>query len=105
VLPVFSCASAFSPFIQASGVGVSQECLTEYGNMKMYKAYRYVVFKLTEDLKEIKVAEKGARGEHTGTHCWVKCHVSIYVYLSRCQLLLMCLLLVVPVRRLFKNRL
>lgn len=45
----------------ASGVVVSQECLAEYGNMKMNKAYRYVVFKLSEDLKEIVVAEKGAR--------------------------------------------
>ncbi|KAG5634464.1 cofilin [Sphagnurus paluster] len=42
---------------RASGVGVNDQCLTEYQALKLKKAHKYVIFTLSKDFKEI-VVEK-----------------------------------------------
>lgn len=39
---------------------VSQECVTAYNELKLAKKYKYVVFKLSDDLREIVVEEASA---------------------------------------------
>jgi hypothetical protein len=48
----------------ASGVAVSDECKTVFQEIKLGHKYRYVIFRLTEDLKQI-VVEKKADVEST----------------------------------------
>jgi len=42
----------------ASGVSVNPECKTEFHNLKMNHAYRYIIFALSDDLKEVCVLSK-----------------------------------------------
>jgi len=39
----------------ASGVSVNQECVTAYNDIKLGHKFRYLVYALTDDLKEIRV--------------------------------------------------
>jgi len=39
----------------ASGVAVSDDCVTKYQELKLGKALRYITYKITDDLKEIVV--------------------------------------------------
>jgi len=38
-----------------SGANVSQECITAYNDLKLAKKYKYIIFKLSDDNKEIVV--------------------------------------------------
>lgn len=42
---------------QASGVSVNDVCLTDYQALKLKKTYKYIIFTLSKDFKEI-VVEK-----------------------------------------------
>jgi len=42
-------------------LSVSKHCTNEMEKMKIQKAYRYIIFKLSEDMKEILVEECGSR--------------------------------------------
>ena len=46
-------------FAQASGVKVHEDCKTEFDNMKLKHAYKYVIFRLSDDLKSIIVDSCG----------------------------------------------
>ena len=48
--------------VQASGVQVADECKMAFQDMKLGYKYRYVVFKLTDDLKRIVVETRAAPG-------------------------------------------
>ncbi|CAD8123700.1 unnamed protein product [Paramecium sonneborni] len=43
------------------GTNVSDDCVTEFNNLKLGKQYRYVIYKLDRDRNEIVVDQKGAR--------------------------------------------
>lgn len=43
----------------ASGVKVHEDCKTEFDNMKLKHAYKYVIFRLSDDLKSIIVDSCG----------------------------------------------
>eukprot|EP00019_Armaparvus_languidus_P010085 CAMPEP_0168579112 /NCGR_PEP_ID=MMETSP0420-20121227/20_1 /TAXON_ID=498008 /ORGANISM="Pessonella sp." /LENGTH=143 /DNA_ID=CAMNT_0008613001 /DNA_START=41 /DNA_END=472 /DNA_ORIENTATION=- len=43
----------------ATGVGVSDDCVTKFGELKLGHKFRYIVFKMSDDLTEI-VVEKTA---------------------------------------------
>ena len=53
---------------QASGVTIQDACQTEYEDMKLKKKYAYMIFKLTDDLKQIEIETKGDKGK-TGLLC------------------------------------
>lgn len=40
-----------------SGASVSQECVSAYNDLKLNKKYKYIIFKLSDDNKEIVVEE------------------------------------------------
>ncbi|CAG9944355.1 unnamed protein product [Clonostachys rosea f. rosea IK726] len=40
-----------------SGATVSQECITAYNDLKLSKKYKFIIFKLSDDYKEIVVEE------------------------------------------------
>jgi cofilin len=40
-----------------SGATVSQECITAYNDLKLSKKYKYIIFKLSDNWKEIVVEE------------------------------------------------
>ncbi|KAH7347735.1 cofilin/tropomyosin-type actin-binding protein [Plectosphaerella cucumerina] len=40
-----------------SGASVSQECITAYNELKLSKKFKYIIFKLSDDNKEIVVEE------------------------------------------------
>jgi hypothetical protein len=40
---------------QAARATVNQECITAYNDLKLNKRYKYVIFKLSDDSKEIVV--------------------------------------------------
>jgi len=42
-----------------SGATVSQECVTAYNDLKLNKKYKYVIYKLSDDNKEIVVETTG----------------------------------------------
>jgi len=44
----------------ASGVSVNQECVTAYNDIKLGHKFRYIVYALTDDLKEIRVLKTAA---------------------------------------------
>ena len=46
---------------------VNDECKAAFNDIKLAKIHKYVVFCLSEDLKEIKVAKKAELGEFV--HC------------------------------------
>ncbi|EFY96873.2 cofilin/tropomyosin-type actin-binding protein [Metarhizium robertsii ARSEF 23] len=39
------------------GATVSQECITAYNDLKLSKKYKYIIFKLSDDFKEIVIEE------------------------------------------------
>ncbi|KAI3552495.1 cofilin/tropomyosin-type actin-binding protein [Colletotrichum filicis] len=43
-----------------SGAQVSQECITAYNELKLSKKYKYIIYKLSDDNKEIVVEEASA---------------------------------------------
>jgi hypothetical protein len=43
-----------------SGASVSQECITAYNELKLNKKYKFIVFKLSDNNKEIVVEEASA---------------------------------------------
>ncbi|EOO04321.1 putative cofilin protein [Phaeoacremonium minimum UCRPA7] len=43
-----------------SGATVSGECVSAYNDLKLAKKYKYIIFKLSDDLKEIVVEEASA---------------------------------------------
>jgi len=44
-----------------SGIKVNTNCAHEFEKMKMQKSYRYIIFKISDDLKEIEVEECAPR--------------------------------------------
>jgi len=44
----------------SSGVQCSPECISEFEQMKIRSAYKYIVFKITDDKKSIEIEKKGA---------------------------------------------
>ncbi|KAI9699445.1 MAG: cofilin [Candelina mexicana] len=42
-----------------SGVSVAPECITAFNELKLGKASKYIIFKLSDDYKEIVIEEKG----------------------------------------------
>jgi len=44
----------------ASGVSVNPECVTAYNDIKLGHKYRYIIYALTDDLKEIRVLKTAA---------------------------------------------
>jgi len=47
----------------ASGVSVANECLEAYQEIKIGKQHRYLIYKLSDDLKEVIVAKKAEKTE------------------------------------------
>jgi len=45
-----------------SGATVNQECVTAYNDLKLTKKYKYIIFKLSDDNKEIVVESTGEPG-------------------------------------------
>jgi cofilin len=43
-----------------SGATVSQECITAYNDLKLAKKYKFIIFKLSDDNREIVVEEASA---------------------------------------------
>jgi len=43
-----------------SGATVSQDCITAYNDLKLSKKYKYIIFKLSDNNKEIEVEEASA---------------------------------------------
>ncbi|TKW53383.1 Cofilin [Colletotrichum tanaceti] len=43
-----------------SGATVSQECITAYNDLKLSKKYKFIIYKLSDDNKEIVVEEASA---------------------------------------------
>jgi len=43
-----------------SGATVSQECITAYNELKLNKKHKYIIFKLSDDNKEIVIEEASA---------------------------------------------
>ncbi|KAI8645087.1 hypothetical protein BD408DRAFT_412221 [Parasitella parasitica] len=48
----------------ASGVAVNDECLNNYGSLKMGQNYKYIIFKLSEDNSEIIVEKSVKTGDY-----------------------------------------
>lgn len=42
---------------------VNQECITAFNDLKLTKKYKYIIFKLSDDNKEIVIDKTGAAGE------------------------------------------
>ena len=49
-------------FLQASGVQVASECKEKFEEMKLKHQHKYVIFKLSDDLKNIVVDCTGNKG-------------------------------------------
>ena len=73
---------------------VSKNCTDEFEKMKMQNAYRYIIFKLSDDMKEIQVEECGSRGMYScrkvnTTFYYLKFYMFKYlVCQNQCHLLL-----------------
>ena len=46
----------------SSGVQVKPECLSEFEQMKIRSAYKFLIFKITDDKKFIEIEHKGEKG-------------------------------------------
>uniref|UniRef100_A0A7S0HIW0 ADF-H domain-containing protein n=1 Tax=Phaeocystis antarctica TaxID=33657 RepID=A0A7S0HIW0_9EUKA len=46
----------------SSGVQVMPDCLTEFESMKIRSAYKFMIFKITDDKKHIEIEHKGEKG-------------------------------------------
>merc|ERR1712086_1203257 len=47
----------------SSGVQVADDCSKEFEAMKIRKAYAYIIFKITDDKKNIVIEKKGEKGD------------------------------------------
>ena len=56
------------PLLQSSGVSVQDDVKHTYADLKKNHKFRYVVYALTDDLKEIMVKSTGAPGEWWCNH-------------------------------------
>ena len=50
--------------LQASGVGVKDECLEAYEEIKMGHRWLYIIYRLTDDHRKVMVEEKAGLGKH-----------------------------------------
>lgn len=50
--------------LQASGVGVNDQCLADYQALKQHKAYKYIIFNLNKDNTEIIVEKTSASTDY-----------------------------------------
>ncbi|KAI8877121.1 hypothetical protein K501DRAFT_45371 [Backusella circina FSU 941] len=48
----------------SSGVAVNEQCLELYQNLKIGQKYKYIIFKLSDNLKEIVVDKSAETGEY-----------------------------------------
>ncbi|MCJ1397953.1 cofilin [Xylographa trunciseda] len=46
-----------------SGVSVAPECIASFNELKLKKEFKYIIYKLSDDYKEIVVEEKSADGD------------------------------------------
>ena len=53
-------------YFQASDVGVQPECVKVFNEIKIGHKYRYIVYALTDDLREIQVLKTGSSCEYFG---------------------------------------
>merc|ERR1712232_486340 len=51
----------------ASGVGVNDECVQAFQDMKLNHKHRYIIYKLSDDLSEVEVQELGSGDSSKGT--------------------------------------
>lgn len=51
---------------QASGVQVSDDCLTTFRELKLGKKLKYIIFNLSDDLKEIIVEKSSGESDYDG---------------------------------------
>ena len=49
---------------QASGVQVSDECINTFKDLKLGKKYKYIIFNISKDLKEIIVEKTSAESDY-----------------------------------------
>ena len=47
---------------QNSGIKVNINCTEEFEKMKMQKSYRYIIYKIRDDMREIQVEQCAPRG-------------------------------------------
>ena len=47
----------------SSGVIVNDECKVEFINLKMHSMYKYIVFRLSDDLNEVIIDKKAPIGK------------------------------------------
>eukprot|EP00033_Pygsuia_biforma_P000011 GCRY01000015.1.p2 GENE.GCRY01000015.1~~GCRY01000015.1.p2 ORF type:complete len:138 (+),score=36.17 GCRY01000015.1:75-488(+) len=68
----------------ASGVGVSDECITKFQELKLSHSLRYVIFKLNDDHSEVIVekdaAPEASYDEFTGSLPADDCRYAVYDY-------------------------
>ncbi|KAJ9149836.1 Cofilin/tropomyosin-type actin-binding protein [Pleurostoma richardsiae] len=46
-----------------SGATVGADCVSKYNDLKLAKKYKYIIFKLSDDLKEIVIEEASSDGD------------------------------------------
>lgn len=49
-----------------SGVSISPECISKFNELKLNKKIKYIIYKLSDDLKEIVVEESSQDGDWEG---------------------------------------
>jgi len=47
----------------STGINLSDECITEFTNLRMKRTHRYMILKVNEDRTQIVVDQLGARDE------------------------------------------
>lgn len=55
--------------LQASGVALTDECLNVYLDLQSKKKYRYIIYKLSDDFKEIVVDFAAPRDDSEDGNC------------------------------------
>ena len=63
---------------KASGVSVADECLAAYNEIKLGHKHKYIIYKLSPDLREVIVAKKAELSEFDFSFCMCV----IYIYIS-----------------------
>merc|ERR1719454_2272923 len=53
----------------SSGVQVAEDCVSEFEALKIRNAYAYLVFKITDDKKQIVIDKKGEKGSSFEDFC------------------------------------
>ena len=56
--------------LQASGVMVTDECMTAYEDMKLKHKFKYLVFKISDDSKSIEVEKYGEPSDEPDKEQW-----------------------------------